>query len=259
MPRGEGDQFPVNTRILLEAASDVAGLSTEFSVAGKKSGMTTDCAAVLANGTGLANKALPLGCGPSAPIRSRFAHGGARNRADRTSLGLTLNQSQALMNAAHRAVVIDRPLNRWITIHWQAAGLRDDQAMRATTVFLKYWREWLGGNTAYLWVRESGGGKGSHLHILAHLPINRVWSGRRGTTWIERITGDRYKAQVILTKPIAGAGQPEGKLYDENLQAVLAYALKGALPEVAEALGFRCQPGGRVIGKRCGTSRNLSH
>lgn len=258
MPSREGTQVTVTGRILRETASAAGGRHVECAEADNKSAMPTDCAADPGDGTTLAIVPFSLGCGLSAPIPSLFAHGGARNRADRSSLGLTIKQSLALIGAAHRAVVIDKPLNRWMTIHWEAAGLSDDQAMRATSAFLKYWREWLGGETAYVWVRENGGGKGSHLHLLAHLPAHRVWSGRRGTKWIELITGDRYKAHVILTKRIAGAGQPDGKLYDENLRAVLAYALKGALPEVAEALGICRQPGGPVIGKRCGTSRNLS-
>jgi len=42
------------------------------------------------------------------------------------------------------------------------------------------------------------------------------------------------------------------------LEAALAYLLKGASPEVALQFGLeRLQPGGRVIGKRCGTSQNI--
>jgi hypothetical protein len=129
--------------------------------------------------------------------------------------------------------------------------------MRATTAFLKHWREWLGGQTAYIWTRENGGGKGSHLHILAHLPEGREVNGRRSMCWIENITGQPYRAGIILTEKIAGAGQPEGALYAENLRAVLAYVLKGADPEAASAIGIEHKHGGCIIGKRCGMSRNL--
>ncbi len=171
---------------------------------------------------------------------------------------MPLNKARSLIAAAKRAGAIGRPFNRFITVHWEAAGLTDAEAMRATTAFLKYWREWLGGHTAYIWTRENGGGKGSHLHILAHLSEVREINGRRSIHWIERITGQPYRRGVILTKKIAGAGQPDGALYAENLGTVLAYILKGTEPEAAAAIGIDHEHGGRIIGKRCGMSRNLA-
>ncbi|AOL23929.1 hypothetical protein Ga0102493_112926 [Erythrobacter litoralis] len=171
---------------------------------------------------------------------------------------MPLDKAQCLIAAAKRAGAIGRPFNRFITVHWEAAGLTDAEAMRATTAFLKYWREWLGGETAYIWTRENGDGKGSHLHILAHLPEGREISGRRSIHWIERITGRTYQRRVILTEKIGGAGQPDGAHYAENLGAVLAYILKGAEPEAAAAIGIEHEHGGRIIGKRCGMSRNLA-
>ncbi|MDC8754185.1 hypothetical protein OIK40_05945 [Erythrobacter sp. sf7] len=162
------------------------------------------------------------------------------------------------MAATRRASAIGKPFTRLITVHWEAAGLTDADAMQATTAFLKYWREWLRGETAYIWTRENGDGKGSHLHILAHLPKGREISGRRSMRWVERITGNPYRRTVILTEKIGGAGQPDGALYTENLGAALAYVLKGAEPDAAAAIGIRHEYGGRIIGKRCGMSRNLS-
>lgn len=47
-------------------------------------------------------------------------------------------------------------------------------------------------------------------------------------------------------------------LYTVNLNATLAYVLKGASREAAERFGLeRIEPGGCVIGKRCGTSQNI--
>lgn len=129
--------------------------------------------------------------------------------------------------------------------------------MAATTAFLKAYRDWLGGSTAYLWVRENGDGKGSHVHILAHLPVGRRWHGARARRWIERITGKPYRAGVIRTRRIAGAVEPQGALYAANLGTVLAYALKGVEPDAAVELAIEHEAGGRVIGKRCGRSRNI--
>jgi hypothetical protein len=171
---------------------------------------------------------------------------------------LPLDKVQALMAAAQRASAIGRPFNRFITVHWERVGVADAEAMRASTALLKYWREWLGGQTAYIWTRENGGGKGSHLHILAHLPEGREINGRRSMRWIQNIAGQPYRRDVILTVKIAGAGQPDGALYAENLGAVLAYVLKGAEPEAAAAISIEHKHGGRIIGKRCGMSRNLA-
>lgn len=65
----------------------------------------------------------------------------------------------------------------------------------------------------------------------------------------------------ILSKPIGGrlgleAGNPD--LHAINLAAALAYILKGASAEAASQFDLkRLEPGGRIIGKRCGTSQNI--
>lgn len=129
--------------------------------------------------------------------------------------------------------------------------------MAAITQFLKYLREWLRGETAYIWVRENGDGKGSHVHILAHIPESRKMSGALSRRWVERCTNRPYRAGTIFTRKIAGAGQPEGPLYAENLAATLAYVLKGVDAEAAASLGIVHEHGGWVIGKSCGNSRNI--
>lgn len=85
--------------------------------------------------------------------------------------------------------------------------------------------------------------------------------GRLQRGWLRRITGQPYQARVIHSKPIGGrlgleVGNPH--LHAANVEAVMAYVLKGASPEVAAQFGLeRLEHGGRVIGKRCGTSQNI--
>jgi hypothetical protein len=162
-----------------------------------------------------------------------------------------------LITAAMTAQTIGRALNRHITVHWAAAGVADNRAAAATTAFLKYLREWLGGATAYIWARENGDGKGAHLHILAHLPAGRHMSGARSRRWLERITGRPYRLGTIRTRRIAGSRDPASPVYAVNLRAVLAYVLKDSDTDAAAALGIGHAAGGRIIGKRCGTSRNI--
>lgn len=200
---------------------------------------------------------LPIGCALTLSQWQCGPHGGARNSASRTSDGLTLKQARLLIEAALTARRIGRALNRHIIVHWEAAGVPDTRAATATTAFLKYVREWLDGATAYIWTRENGDGKGSHLHILAHLPAGRHMNGARSRRWLERIAGGRYQRGTIRTMRIGGSRDPGGAVYGANLQTVLAYVLKGANADTAAALGIVRESGGRIIGKRCGTSRNI--
>jgi len=119
-----------------------------------------------------------------------------------------------------------------------------------------------GSGTAWLWAHENCGPKGGHCHLLAHVPADLVpvvTGLQRG--WLRLITGQPYRARVIHSKPIGGRlglerGNPD--LHTINLAAALAYVLKGASPEAASQFALeRLEPGGRVIGKRCGTSQNI--
>ncbi len=248
----------VNTGSLRERAGGETGPCKEFSDAVKKRAKTVESSANRKAGTGFAILSLPIGYAPAAQSAPLFKHGGARNSASRTSDYVSPNKAARLIGAAQSALTIGRPLNRHIVAHWEAAGITDAEAMAAITQFLKYLREWLGGETAYIWVRENGDGKGSHVHILAHIPEGKRMSGALSRRWVERCTNRPYRAGTIFTRKIAGAGQPEGPPYAENLAATLAYVLKGTEPDAAEAMGIRHEYGGRVIAKRCGVSRNIT-
>lgn len=193
------------------------------------------------------------------------SRGGARNRADRESHALTAAQIANLRAAERHAEKIGLPFTRMISIHWQAAGVPLAGMAKATGRFTDLMAKALarhGSGTAWLWTHESGDGKGGHCHLLAHVPADLVpviTALQRG--WLRRITGQPYRARVIHSKPIGGrlgleAGNPD--LHAVNLEAALAYVLKGASLEAASQFGLeRLEPGGRVIGKRCGTSQNI--
>jgi hypothetical protein len=80
--------------------------------------------------------------------------------------------------------------------------------------------------------------------------------------WLSKITGKPYRKNVIHSDPIGGrlgleVSNPE--LHAANLSAALGYAFKGAGRAAAAAFALeRTQAGGCVIGKRCGTSQNIS-
>lgn len=191
--------------------------------------------------------------------------GGARNRADRESHDLSAAQIGNLKAAERHAKKIGLPFTRMITIHWEAAGVPLEGMAKATGRFTDLMTKALarhGSGTAWLWVHENGDGKGGHCHLLAHVPaelvpiVNRLRLG-----WLNSITGRTYKKGVICSKPIGRLLELEVSnpdLHAVNLLKAFGYCLKQTEPEVASQFGLeRLEPGGRIIGKRCGTSQNI--
>jgi hypothetical protein len=203
--------------------------------------------------------------------------GGARNRRDRVTDAITLQQARGLAAAVAHAECIGLPLNRLVTLHWGAMGLSDAEAGRAVGRVLKLWREALverGLPFACVWVRENDDGdasKGSHVHILAHVPGAagrgflrrlRAWvrlaAGGRYNRRCGRIEGPAYVSSAVDTGRIGGRVAVSPGVHAVNLAGALGYLLKGADDATAAALGLsRLEPGGRVIGKRCGWTENV--
>jgi hypothetical protein len=163
------------------------------------------------------------------------------------------------------------PFNRHLTIHWQQAGIPDERAAWATGRFLKLAGDWIAkrycentlqkrGRFAWAWVRENGERKGSHVHVLLHLPAGtRI--GYMQRRWLRSIAGKPYSPSTINTSRIggtAGAAQSAPAAYRANLAAVVGYILKGTCAAAAVKLELdRLEPGGRIIGKRAATSQNI--
>lgn len=215
-------------------------------------------------GTACAIDSYHLGGPADSERRSR--RGGAHNRADRESLGLSHGQVANLKAAKDHASRIGLPFTRMVTIHWQAAGMPLKSMVVATGRYTDLLSKTLARHdceSAYVWVHEGGHGKGGHCHLLAHVPAELVpIISRLQRGWLRRITGRPYSAGVILGRPIGGRlgvekNNPE--LHGANLEAAFAYLCKGASQAILKRFGIdrEHQPGGRVIGKRCGTSQNI--
>lgn len=216
------------------------------------------------SGTGLANNYNTLGVAVHSP-HDPAGRGGARNHSDRESHELSVAQVDNLIEAARHAHAIGLPLNRMITIHWEAAGLPLEAMSKATGRFIDRMTKAItrhGGKTAWLWVHEGGEQEGGHCHLLAHVPPNIVpVLTRLQRGWLRGITCRKYQAKVIHSKPIGrvlGIEVSNPDLHAANLNTVLAYVLKGASQEAALQYGLPwLKPGGRIIGKRCGVSQNI--
>jgi hypothetical protein len=198
------------------------------------------------------------------PNPGKTSWGGSRNRADRTSEGLSHKQASGIIAAAQSAAAMGLPLNAHVTIHWERQGVPDSAAAKATGSFLTCVRDWLrkqGLPFAYAYARENGDGKGSHVHILLHLPPGSRWHFQRSRRWLEAVSGGRYRKGVVVTARVRGTAAgaiAHRELYAANLQTVVGYLTKGALPCAAHALGLvNFEPGGRVAGKRAGWSQNV--
>lgn len=211
-------------------------------------------------GTRLANIHTLQGCGLISPANG---WGGARNRADRQSSCLTLAQCEGLIAAACHAERLGLRFNRHWTIHYQRAGIAEADAARFIGRLNKLVREYSTrnrGDYAAIWVRESGEGKGGHVHILLHLPARLSLKGRT-RLWV-RLAGGKCQRGVSYIRAVAGrvsAADGGGEHYHHNLDVVRGYLLKGASMEASEALRLERQPidQGTVLGKRCGWTENI--
>ena len=197
--------------------------------------------------------------------RGDAGRGGARNYASRSSAELSLPQVRNLCAAADAAKRLGLPFTRMITIHWRAAAVPLEEMVAATGRYLDLLTKALarhGYATAWIYVHENGPQAGHHCHMLVHVPaaaaglLSRLQRG-----WLRRITSQPYRRGVLLGVPIGGRLGLEisnPPLHADNLATVLGYVVKGA----SEAAMLECwlthqQPGGLVIGKRCGTSQNI--
>lgn len=214
-------------------------------------------------GTALAINYLTLGVAAHLPCST--GRGGSRNHATRASHALSFSHVANLRAAERHADKLGLPFTRMITIHWEAAGVPLAGMAKATGRFTGLIAKALarhGSKTAWLWTHENGDRKGAHCHLLAYVPADlvRVVS-RLQRGWLRRITGKPYGARVILSRPIGGRLGLETRnpdLHAINLQVALSYVLKGASAEAASRFALeRLEPGGCVIGKRCGTSQNI--
>ncbi len=221
------------------------------------------------NGTHGAIRYLDKGCG--AYFAESSGSGGARNRADRLSYHPTAGHIANLTAGSAHAVVIGLPFNRMITVHWEAAGVALADMARATGRFLDMLSKTIarhsqmrpGECTAWLWMHENGPGKGGHCHMLAHVPPQLVpIIAKRQRRWLRSITGNPYRKRVIRSDPIGGwlgmeTINPAG--HEVNLANALAYVCKSAPQAILDSHGMqrRHEPGGPIIGKRCGISQNI--
>lgn len=208
------------------------------------------------------NQPIARGGEVSIPLPKTKNRGGARNRADRESNGLTSKQVAELRDASLHAFKVGLPLNRFITIDWELAGIPLQEMVGASGDFWDLLKKWLarrGFGTARVYVHENAPDSvGGHCHMLVHVPpecVRRLVGAQK--RWLRNITGRPYRKGVIKSVAIGrrlGLETANPSLYRSNLDETVAYMCKGALRPPSPRWS---QPGGLVMGKRCGTSQNI--
>jgi hypothetical protein len=201
--------------------------------------------------------------GPPPPTPHLNTWGGARNSASRQSDSISLLKAVELVEAAQQAIAIGLPFNRHLTVHWEKAGLTDLQASSATGRLLKLVLDWVrkqGGAVAYAWVRENGDGKGSHTHILLHVPRGLTLAFTR--RWYARAT-QRYGHPKGAVRSVrigdnARSAFSADEWYQAHLASVVSYLLKGVDQQHGAALDLdRHGEGGMILGKRVSISAGV--
>ena len=187
-------------------------------------------------------------------------------RRGRRSTALSKKDVENIRAAGVYTAEEHRELNRFTTIHFEAASITDP--VWAIGRMMKLAGDWLRTKDAvptYIWVREAGEGKGDHVHILWHVPPSLIRAlAKRERGWRKRI-GAKPRRGAFKTKPVGlsyahGAYQIQyGRHFAEASKGLFDYILKGVDPKAATALGIvRTEPGGELWGKRCGISENIN-
>ena len=188
--------------------------------------------------------------------------GGARNRRDRVTNALRLQQSEDMLKAMAIAELRAMPLTRHWIVDYENAGIDDKDGAAFIGRLLSQCRRYAkrhGGTFAAVWVREVGGRNGAHAHIAFHWP--RGWKlGYLTRRWI-KAAGGTYRKKVSRVVPIGGSincAWTSPDLYHVNLENLANYLVKGSDRNGAQELGLELlKSGGRIIGKRSGRTQNL--
>ncbi len=174
-----------------------------------------------------------------------------------------------VIEAAAHAYRLGSPFTHTLTIHLQGMGVTQPHAF--ITDFFKLFGDSLRGGygpACWVWVLETGPGKGLHLHGALHVPPSR-WQGlrRRVERWSEQILRSPPPPKAISLRRIDFADKPRsydylGKWWKPGttrcgLKGWLGYMLKGCDPLFAQKIRIQSSPQGRVANRRSSTSQAL--
>jgi len=184
-------------------------------------------------------------------------------KANRKSEVITGLQVDELWAAANHAEEIGRPLNAFLTVHWDNQDGKGTVQERNSRLLIcaRRWLDRRGQPLACVWVIERGILSGLHAHNMIHVPRKHLagftsmlprWTG------IEALPKDKWPdmkgKQHVLGYGREGVWQLK-RVYDHGV-GLRRYLLKGSADR-RYRYGIRHLDQGTVIGKRCGTSNSL--
>ena len=162
-------------------------------------------------------------------------------------------RARDLAEAAVYAEEIGHPLNTCIDINWTRTSVGDDPKGAHLQRVIKKARRWLGkeGEELFaLWVREAPR-KGPNSHLMMHLPHGQLKA-------LKKVGPDLLPEGCQDTDGKAVWIHPTGNSKEARAARVI-YISKGVRPgRTADQLGIGPEKQGRVFGKRCGMTENLS-
>ena len=155
----------------------------------------------------------------------------------------------------------NRPLNLFVTLHCEKAGIPKHSVQRFLIHFKKLVSEWLrrrtGQPSLYIWISEATGGL--HFHFLVHVPeaLGKEYRMRQND-WIEAAKGKLSK-RVLVSRRIRFSKPGEDLVcyLERGLLGLLRYTCKGIEPQAAKQFGIDPVSQGRIVGKRAGWSEAL--
>lgn len=178
------------------------------------------------------------------------------------SKALTPSQARDLIEAAHFASKIGKPLNTGVSIHPNCLLHPPVDVGHWVSGLLNHLRIWCtrqGFGYSCIWVRENYEGAGrEHLHLVLHVPpVERALLQATLEEWLPG------SPNLVRVKP-AEFGTDR---YGRHVNKAVTYVLKQMTPQARYALHHRvrreseCKVTGAkvapVLGKRCGTSANI--
>jgi len=183
-------------------------------------------------------------------------------RSAKKSGEITGAQADNLLAAADHAKQIRKPLNTFLTIHWDNQGgdgtVQERNSRLRTNV--RKWLERKGEKLTAVWVLERGINTGLHGHYLIHVPHRRLTGFKEMLpkwTGFEALPRDQWPPEQRQPH-VLGYGQDGiwqlARVY--NSVGLQRYILKG-VKDRWRSRGIRHRDQGIVIGKRVGNTHNL--
>lgn len=187
-----------------------------------------------------------------------------------------------LVEATAHAITIKRPLNLFVTIHFEKADLSPGwREQHAIGEWLKRAGQWLGlrgiPNT-FLWILEHATGTGLHVHLLLHCPpeYRSDFTKKGKKDWLTKAGMAPTDRHAIHYEPVGPRNYDPGTAtrkqqgtYLRQVTGVLRYHLEGIDPDgttptvitggklLAEMLRIEPKYSNPIYGRRVSRSQNI--